>query len=156
MDKALELEAKLSNHPRRHGDRAKNSAEILQQEATNATTNSLEEESRGIQWRSSSKANNGNLNSSVWTGIDLRLPIQWLKLLTRTEWRGADAVIRAPLASIGTLLYLFMLKILNIYTHPSFLSQYPNILFFSYKVHPLKGLWWYLYVEISALHTNYK
>ena len=47
MDEALEVEAKLSNHPCGHGDRSENSNGILKQEATNATTNSLEKESQG-------------------------------------------------------------------------------------------------------------
>lgn len=47
MDEALEVEAKLSNHPCGHGDRSENSHEILKQEATKNSTNSLRKESQG-------------------------------------------------------------------------------------------------------------
>lgn len=47
MDEALEVEAKLSNHPCGHGDRSENSHEIFKQEATKNTTNSLRKESQG-------------------------------------------------------------------------------------------------------------
>ena len=47
MHEALEVEAKLSNHPCGHGDRSENSHEILKQEATKNSTNSLRKESQG-------------------------------------------------------------------------------------------------------------
>ena len=47
MDEALEVEAKLSNHPCGHRDRYENSYEILKQEATKNSTNSLRKELQG-------------------------------------------------------------------------------------------------------------